>query len=90
LGLDIVEMVIEIETVFGVPIPDVDAARLRTVGDLYDYIVARLLPTDVGMGSGPYAGDLWERYLDVLEREIGTYRAELKPEARFVEDLRMD
>jgi acyl carrier protein len=90
MGLDIVEMVIEVETVFGVPIPDEDAARLRTVGDLYDYVAVRRVPDAVGSGGGPYEGDLWERLLDLLEREIGVDRTELRPEASFVEDLRMD
>ena len=90
MGLDIVEMVMEVESTFGIEIPDADAAQLTTVGALFDYVASRATPSAVRSGAGPYAGALWERYLDVLEREIGVTRAKLRPEARFVYELRMD
>ena len=89
MGLDIVELVIEVETVFGVQVPDDDAARLRTVGDLYDYVARHLGPA-VSSTGGPYEGELWERYLEVVEREAGVDRTKLRPESRFVEDLNLD
>ena len=90
MGLDIIEMVMEVESVFAVDIPDADAERLTTVGALYDYVAARLSPELREPIGGPYTGELWERYLDVLEREIGVKRSALLPHARFVQDLRMD
>jgi len=39
MGLDVVELVIEIEEAFDISIPDDRASRIRTVGDVYDYIV---------------------------------------------------
>ena len=88
MGLDIVEMVIEVETSFGISISDQDASHLRTVGDLYQCVVAAVDPADESAKS--YQGALWERYLNVLEQEIGVRRSELRPEARFVQDLAMD
>ena len=88
MGLDIVEMVIEVETSFGITISDQDASQLRTVGDLYQYVAASVVPADESAKS--CEGALWERYLDVLEREIRVARSELRPEARFVQDLGMD
>jgi hypothetical protein len=41
MGLDAVELVLEVENAFGFSIPDDDAERLATVGQLYDYILAR-------------------------------------------------
>jgi hypothetical protein len=38
-------------------------------------------------GTGPYAGPLWERYLDVVERELAIDRTRLVPNASFVGDL---
>jgi len=90
MGLDIVEMLMEVESEFGVDIPDADAERLTTVGALYDYVAARLSPELGEPVGGPYMGELWDRYLDVIEREIGVKRSTLLPHARFVQDLRMD
>jgi hypothetical protein len=90
MGLDIVEMVMAVETEFRVDIPDADAERLSTVGALFDYIALQLTADPPAAGGGPYAGRLWERYLDVLVREIGIARSALRPEARFVQDLGMD
>jgi acyl carrier protein len=41
--LDIVEMVMELEEAFGISIPDADAEKILTVGDLVDYL-ARHIP----------------------------------------------
>ena len=40
MGLDLVELVMEVEETFGFSIRDEDAAKLDTVGKLYDYILA--------------------------------------------------
>ena len=39
MGLDGVELVLAIEDSFGVEIPDEDAERIITVGDLNDYVL---------------------------------------------------
>jgi hypothetical protein len=90
MGLDIVELVIEVETVFGIQIPNEDAKTLETVGLLYDYVGRRVAPSIMMPEGGPYAGELWERYLDVVERETGSWRQQLTPNARFVYDLGLD
>jgi acyl carrier protein len=40
MGLDSVELVLEVEDAFGLSIPDEDADSLTTVGMLYDYVLA--------------------------------------------------
>jgi hypothetical protein len=90
MGLDIVEMFMEVESVFEIEIPDSMAPYLNTVGALYDYVVTHVQTIGDHASPGSYAGPLWERYLDVLERETGCRRSTLRPEARFVQDLKMD
>ncbi|MBP6137974.1 MAG: acyl carrier protein [Clostridiaceae bacterium] len=41
-SLDIVELVMTMETEFNLAIPDEEAERIRTVGDAVDFIVANL------------------------------------------------
>lgn len=91
MGLDLTEMIMALEMRFGIEISDADAAQLRTVGELYDHVRDRVAPAaeaaEAATGAGPYAGELWERYLDVIEKETGRERHRLRPEARFVTDL---
>jgi acyl carrier protein len=89
MGLDIVELVMTVETEFGVEIPNADAAELRTVGQLFDYVAARVDPRDQGT-VGRYEGSLWDRYLDVVAKETGSDRTSLTPNAGFVDDLGLD
>ena len=49
MGLDLVELVMEIEDEFGFAIPDEDAERIQYCGDLHAYVVHRLRP----LGGAP-------------------------------------
>lgn len=42
MGLDSVVLVLEVEEAFGIKIPDADAEKLATVGELHRYVVAML------------------------------------------------
>jgi hypothetical protein len=90
MGLDIIEMVVEVESAFAIDIPDAIAPYLSTVGVLYDYVVTHVANAPAGASPGTYSGELWDRYINVLERETGIRRAALLPQARFVQDLRLD
>ena len=46
MGLDTVELVMRIEDVFGIAIPDEEASRLLTPDDVADYILTRVEVTD--------------------------------------------
>ena len=93
MGLDIVELVMTVEETFGIEIPDRDAERLRTVGDLYWYVREHGQGRPVLSAGSPEAapaGELWERLLDIIERQTGLDRGQLTPAARFVDDLGLD
>ncbi len=42
MGLDLIEYVMAVEDAFGIAIPDEDAARLETAGQMVDYLCGRL------------------------------------------------
>src|SRR4051812_43436238 len=44
MGLDTVELVMEIEDEFEFAIPDADAEHIKTCGDLHAYVLGRLRP----------------------------------------------
>lgn len=41
-SLDLVEMVMSVEKTFGIAVPDSDAQRFKTVGDVIDYLDKKL------------------------------------------------
>jgi hypothetical protein len=90
MGLDIVETFIAVEQAFDLEILNADAARMGTVGALFDYVRVHVPPERLGPEDSGYAGPLWERYLDVVHREVGGRRDALRPEASWVDDLRLD
>jgi hypothetical protein len=86
MGLDIVEMVIELEKEFAIDLPDGELRLAETVGDLF-----ALVATRSGLAASAseisYEGPEWKRYLDVIERDMGLDRSRLLPSARFIRDL---
>lgn len=86
MGLDTIELLLAIEAAFGIRIPNADAERLGTVGDVYRYVAARRGEPAVE----PPAGVLWEQVLDVIEQHTGLDRRRLRPEAHIVRDLDLD
>jgi len=82
VGLDIVEMIMAVEEEFEFAIPDAEASKLETVGQLFAHVQAH-----APMGRAPEA---WERLLAVIARDVGVEAASLRAETRFVYDLRMD
>jgi hypothetical protein len=46
MGLDTVELVVAIEEEFGLGIPDEEAERLATVGDVYEWLKVRIATAD--------------------------------------------
>jgi acyl carrier protein len=83
MGLDIVEMVMNVEERFGVTIPDAEAAHLVTVGDLYNFLLHRRGAVLAGVCL---SGAIFYRARRALCQLYGRQRQEVCPEA-WLEDL---
>ncbi len=83
MALDYVELVMEIQTEFGVNIADSDATKITTVGHFFDVIV-ELLQVEAVDG---YSGEIWDRYIALIQQRTDIPRHRLVPSARFVQDL---
>lgn len=42
MGLDVIEIILTTEDVFSISIPDAEAGKISTFGDLYEYVCASL------------------------------------------------
>lgn len=82
MGLDGVELVMAWEEAFGIDIPDVEAAKLRTARDAMDFIYSRL---PHGTQSGCLSQASFHRIRRSLVEAVGVSRAAVTPEARLEE-----
>jgi acyl carrier protein len=86
MGLDTVELVIRVEKEFDIEIPNADAARLVTVGDLQAYVVGVLRR----QGQIESADSVDARLRDIICDQLGVEPDDVVPSARFVDDLGAD
>ena len=87
MGLDSVEIILAVEQEFELEIPDAEAARMITVGDLQAFVVVelrRLGRTDAD------ADAICERLRAIICRQLGVQPDAVIPTARFVKDLGVD
>ena len=89
MGLDLVELVMELERTFDISLPIERVEQFRTVGQLFDLVCEQLTVRDP-LISHAYVGPLWEQYLDIMEESLGVTRDQLKPDVHFVMDLGID
>jgi acyl carrier protein len=87
VGLDTVELVMAIEEEFDLEISNESAATIVTVGDMHAFLIAELAKL-----GRPHADEklIYSKMRDIISRQIGVEPEEVVPEARFVEDLRLD
>src|SRR6266852_2774557 len=76
MGLDIVELVMTVEEHFGVTIPDAEAQRILTVGELYVYLLERTRRD--GRIPCP-TSQAFYRLRRILTEELGVDRALVRP-----------
>jgi hypothetical protein len=82
MGLDTVELVMEVEEEFGITIPDEDAEKISTVGQLYAYVLERL---SFFATTPCLSGALFYRLRRVLIRLHHVDRSGVRPAARIDE-----
>lgn len=86
MGLDSVELVMSAEEHFGIEIPDRIAEQLPTVGSLHNYIVAELQRIEKPRDAEVVFAELRE----IICEQLGVKPERVVPEARFVQDLKID
>ena len=84
MGLDLVEMVMALEEEFSIELQNDELERAPTVGLMFERIRMRVAPNSP---SGQFSGELWERYVSIIGRELGVDRQRVQPTAHFVKDL---
>jgi acyl carrier protein len=92
MGLDSVEIVMDIEDRFGIDITDAEAARCVRVGDLLDCVMAKL---EAGQTSKPERQQwtrpqVLEEIRDTIVEQAGVRRERILLDARLRGDLGID
>ncbi len=79
MGLDLVEFAMAVEAEFDVRIPDEEAARLLTLGEVHAWLVAHF-----GRGTND-PGTAWRRILELAEAQFGVEAASMTPQTRMLD-----
>lgn len=86
MGLDSVELLLAIEEEFGVDIPNSDAEKMITVGDVYEWLKIHAGNIDPANSQE----QIWRRLVEVFVRQALVSPEQVKPDARIVRDLGID
>jgi hypothetical protein len=86
MGLDTVEILMEIERDFGISIPDDRAANSRTVGDTSVMIVEFLIAKG-RIPSPELEREVWEGLVTIVSEQMRIKRADIHPESTWVGDI---
>jgi acyl carrier protein len=86
MGLDAIEILMEVEKDFGVRIPDGESETLHTMGRLRDSIVAHLLSDNDRLQSR-LSALVFHHLQTIVAGQMGLKKSRIKPESNFVEDL---
>jgi acyl carrier protein len=92
MGLDSVEIIMDIEDGFGIEITDAEAARCMRVGDLLDCVMAKL---ETGQTSMPERQQwtrpqVLEEIRDIIVEQAGVRRERITLEAGLRGELGID
>ncbi len=89
MGLDAIELVMEVEETFDITIPDDEAGQIRTAGDLFHYILLKL-PCDGSGSAGCPSSRAFHRLRRALMDHHGIDRRRVRPGARMAELIPAD
>ena len=88
MGLDVVELVMDLEREFAVELPEERLNSVRTVGGLYS-LVAEMVGE--AWTIPPAASDVnWQRFVARIVRDLGVERGRVTWQAEFRRDLGAD
>jgi acyl carrier protein len=90
MGLDTVELVMTIEEEFGMKIPNEEAAKLETVGELSSYVQRRLEGDRGRPLDGAERVAVWERVKAIVVEQLGVDPERVTEDANIVLDLGAD
>jgi acyl carrier protein len=84
MGLEMVDLTMQVEDRFRIEIPDHEASQFETVGQLYDYVRGKLRP----VGSDKWSDErIWLTLQDIIVNQLGVPREAVVREAHFVRDF---
>jgi hypothetical protein len=86
MGLDLVEILMEIEDDFGVTVPDELASSFVTVGDthkmIFDHLVAKGRTPSRGLDA-----EVWQKLVTLTPEQMGLDPEIIKPDLRWIPDI---
>ena len=83
MGLDTVELVMDVEKAFGLDLPEPELNAVLTIGDLHAVVMRH---ANIPAGS-PAAAQCWERLVEVVVESTAVKREHVIPTARIRADL---
>ncbi len=86
MGLDGAEIVMEIEDQFEIQLPDDEESRFKTVGDLHQIVIAKLIEK----GQQPDHDEVFRKITGIISRVLNIAPERIKKSSRHVEDLGID
>ena len=90
MGLDLVELVLGLEDEFRIKIPDEEASKLETAGDLYLFVIKALKEESRVPPEVEEDGVVWERVKKIVVAQLGVKPEEILKESHLVYDLGAD
>ena len=86
MGLDTVEILMEIEDEFDISIPDQVASNSITVGETHR-VVVDLLVAKGRKHSPEMESDVWRRLVTIVTKQMDIKPEAVRPESRWIPDI---
>jgi acyl carrier protein len=88
VGLDVFDLIFEVEDEFDIKIEDLVANDCSTVGEIYQCVKKKTNSITMPVKDIPFECDeIWERVITVISEQLKVNKGELKPETDFFRDL---
>lgn len=86
MGLDTVELIMQVEKTFAITIPDHEAEKMVTIGDMHDCVMR----ATVADGRALDSDQVWNQITEILAEDYGVPRVKISRKAAFIRDLGLD